>query len=351
MILKMNLKVYKLNFPFLCIQRKIINKYPDVKLVIKCVDDVLVKECSRLLLANMSKYFEKLFDLESYTVEDGMRVYKLEIPFSKTSIEESIEILYETCVQSTIEVALENILTLNYFNIPNEYLENTISVIVSHIEKKKNSNGFISEYMDQFYCLLDEFQILSQSKNKNLKQRIEHLTNYQNKETIQFKEGMEIIEPSKKYMIKFSLDNELLQFSKNESNSLEFRIDNDFIVKVDVKTYSANLPEKHNLIGICVRPHNENQNLSFEECMHIESLSQKEFRRKVSLKFDIYNGFNDPIIDAPHCQVKFLSTNENLQFPTQMDSISNMRSMIGFCYPKERINNMTFVIVNIEYLV
>jgi hypothetical protein len=332
-------------FPYIFINRNIVYKYPDVKLVIKCADEVLEKECSRLLLANMSKYFEKVFELESFTVENGIRVYKLEIPFSKKSVDESILFLYENYVESTIDVALENILTLNYFNVP--FLENIISVVISNCEKQAKTND-VSEYIDQFYSALDDFQILCLNKNKNLKQRIEHLTSFQNIDTITFIEGKEVIEPNKKYRIKFSLNNPSLKYNKENNNSLEFQIDNDFVVKADVQTYDAHLPDNHYMIGISARPYDEKSNLSFLE---IESISQKEFRRNVKLKFDIYNGFDDPIINAKHYQVKFNScSTDNCQFPTLMDSVLGTRSMIGFYYPKHMINGLTFVFITIEYM-
>jgi hypothetical protein len=334
-----------LNLPYICIHRKNIYKYPDVKLIVKCADDVLTKECSRLILANMSKYFEKVFELEGYTVENAMRVYKLEIPFTKKSVDQSIDMIYENFIQSTMEVALENILTLNYFNIPDEILENMIAYLISYFE----NHLLISEYVDQFYCLLEEYQIFCESKTKNLKQRIEHLTSFKTMDTVIFKEGMEVLETNKKYVIKFSLGNDLL-ISNNPKGSLDFQMDDKFIVKADVKSYSKDIPDNHYMIGISVKPFNEKENLSFDESMVIDRNSSKEFMRRVSLKFDIYNGFEDPLINKEHSHSRFRPAIDYERFPTLMDTISNCRSTIGFFYPKEKINSMTFVIVSIEYL-
>ena len=342
----MNLS-YNNGSSYLIVQRKLINKYKDVKLLIQCMDEHLEFISSRLFLANFSPYFEKVFELETFKIdEDGLRVYKLEVPFSKQSVSESLQILYKDIILSSVCVAFENILTLNYFNVPEEMLNYLVSNIIIQFENmKKEEKEYSLDYINEFYSIIDEYSIFPGIQTQNLKQRLEHLTCFKNEQTILFEEGLFVVEEDKKWIFKFNLSN-----GKFLSEKLEFPI-RDCLVKLVCKQFANNLPDKHILLGISARPFSENYELSLDECLDLQKSKQEVFlNAKVS--FDVYNGLDDPVISATLVNSSYAkNVNVSVQtLPTPVDPVMNSRQIIGCCYPKDKINAMTYVFVNIEIL-
>lgn len=341
----MNLIQNRYSIPHVVIDRKHVNKYNDVLLTITCLDGVLEKSCSRMMLANMSAYFEKVFELETYTLKDGIRNYNLNIPFSIKSVDTSIRmLLFEEKVEQPIEVAFENILTLNYFNIPLEILHHTIAMVISQAEMNV-SQELLQEYCSQFYTLLEDYQILSENKNKNLKQRIEYLTEFVTSDSIRFNEGLQVEDQEKKFIYRFSLSNPKLL-----DESLEYKVVDQYILKPIAKLYSTNIPENHFLIGFSVRPVGEKEQLSFNEAIKAEKKQEKT--KNVKINIEIYNGIDDPLIDGKLVSDSY--TNKilpnDLSFPTPIQSAMYRREMIGVYYHRDKINCMTCVMIHIEFI-
>lgn len=280
----------------LCIQKRLAEKFFDAKLVITCQDKTMERKVNRLIVSNLSPFFEKLFEFESFILDsEGLRVYKLTIPFHSKSVEMAIDCFYEKSYAYELDTGLENILTLNYLNLPASLFEkNMLASFIVQAEKLYEfecHSEKIKDQMTQLYLVLDQYQIMEEKKTKNLKQRIEYLTEFQTIESIDLTEGFQVIEPNHKYKIV------ILSGNKNMNNNHQIEFEDDhFKYLVSTEWYAAYAPSKHVFYGISVRNKDEEECLSLDDVYKINKNTTSP--RNVHLQISVYNGLDDPLING-----------------------------------------------------
>jgi hypothetical protein len=330
------------------VQRKLFEKYADAILKIKCVDGIIEKKVSRIVLANISKYFEMLFDRESPDFVNGMIEYNIQIPFSRSSVDCCIEMFYDKFQMTTSDVAIENILTLDYLHIPTPILEYSIANIISQCELMISSHpNHTKQAMNEMYSMLEQFEILPQSVSQSLLKRIEYMTDYKQDSSVEFCQGL--TQPDSTHEEFVIMD----YFHNFRHKNREYAI-GDYIVSVCNDTYMHHLPSTDlTFIGISARLADEPEELSFKNANALIAQKQTPSKKISKLEILVSNGLEDPLVknmhDLIHSQYKKISEDKDIQFPTNIDPVILQRTKYGIFYPLKKLNIMSFVRIRISF--
>jgi hypothetical protein len=223
-----------------------------------------------------------------------------------------------------------------------------IAGLIVQIEAMEDRN-MSNQILTQIYELLDTYPIYEESTIQNIKQRIEYGTEYSGPDSVRFQSGFEVLEESKKFRITTYL------YDKNfrhKQIDYPLQIENDeYILTIFNNTYSYHIPDGHTFLCLSVRPVDEKENISLQDSIEIRKTLDKIPFHKVDLKFRVYNGIDDPLLNAKVVNCDFnMPIDKELKFPTCFDKTFISRSKWGVFYPLHQLNIMSYMVIDINVL-
>ena len=318
------------------IQSTLLDRFFDTHLT---VIDEFTKEkkiyaCHKLILANLSKYFEKLFEKNSqFRVE-------ITLPFSIKTMDFCIALIYANTDfenQIQLEDMPEIILASSYFLFPEDQLCKLISYFIFMVENRQDRLVLLHEFHD----LMMELNFLEDRKKENVLDRIYHLMN---QDLIPKRNPKFLYEPNQ------STDQQIIfsdytPYDGKDRSTVHIWKDLKFTFKIDYHNYiKANFDEIY--ISVSGSPLDEEFDLdrAYDLRKKRESGEEKLYRAQVWI--EVFNGLQDPI------QTLLTSENENmLSFPNKVSIVEHGRESYGINIPRKYIlyNLMSVYKITIKF--
>jgi len=343
------------------IRKEILNKFHESILDVEDIDGEKKKyPVHRLVLSNLSKYFEVFFSRESPKFENGMAVYKMIIPFSMNSMDVCMKLIYsnENLIQYSINTWIEVLLGLSYFHFPEKYVEEILCAIIMQIELNKHNTHETDTLSTEELILylrqtIEDYDIFVSSKEQNILEMLNTIGG----------------SPTTKFIFENQIQDNLLIISENAfpiirdnfifaKKSFDFR---DMVFETDVQRYHFRAPSMdHLFIGVNSRPIGEPKKLNLDQNIEIREnrIKGKEVMHKAKGKIIIFNGLEEPF-ELPILKYDSYITQNNqefyknpsleeLYFPTE-GHITSERSSVGVMVECSKINPMTKFKIVLEF--
>jgi hypothetical protein len=340
----MDLKI--LDYVF--ISKSILNRFHDTQLIVKCLDQVKSFKVHRLILVQVSTFFEKFFERESYlTIKNQLFESTIEVPFTSDVMGICMDLFYGACFSNMdLTLNIEILMAINYFQLRQETIDFCVANIVNIAEIKSIDDPIGTKtIMKNFYNLLDEYDLFPLKKKENIQHRILHWCD------------IEDIVP--KFMNEFMVNDKKMIVTCyvgdiNESKKMEFE-HRELIFTVSVRTFHSSTFMKYDdlFIGISSRPKDEKEEITFEEYLPIieNRKNGKENVIHAKGKIQIFNGFEDPMdweilnID----EYSDLSKRNELVFPSAPTYSLHSRDEYGNFVNRNFINPMAKFKIVIDF--
>jgi hypothetical protein len=339
----MNIKEYG----YVCICKSFLDRFHDTRLVVKCIDQEKIYKTHRLLLVQVSKFFEKFFEKESYeNIRDNLFESIIEVPFPSDVMNVCIELFYGKVFSDlNLTFNIEILMALNYFQLHQEAIDFCVSNIVNIAEIQYVNDSFGTEkIMKNFYEMLDEYEIFPSKKKENIQHRILFLC------------GIEGIVP--KFVNQFVMNEKELILTcylgdMNEEKKIEVEY-RDMIFTVYVRMFYSSMVMKYDdiFIGITSRPKDEKEEITFDESMTIIQ-KRKNGQEKImdaSGMIVIFNGFDDPMELELLNMTEYSNDKRNeIKFPSPPTYSLHSRDEYGNFVNRNFVNGMTKFKIRIDF--
>lgn len=340
---------------YITIRKEILNKFHESVLDVEDIHGETMKyPVHRLVLSNLSKYFEVFFSREKPKIENELLVYKMVIPFSIECMDICMKLIYskENLIDYGIQAFIEVLLGLSYFQFPENYVEEILCAILMQMEITKLTES-IEPLIKELSELLIDYDIFVSSKKQNILEMLYVISGG----------------PTTKFIFENQIQDNFLIISENafpvvrdkfiiHQKSYEFR---DMIFETDVQRYHFRAPSMNYLfIGVNSRPIGEPKKLNLDLNIEIQKRRKKgkEIIQKSKGKIIIFNGLEEPF-ELPILKYDCYITqnheefykNPNLQelyFPTE-GHITSERSSVGIMVECSKINPMTKFKIVLEF--
>jgi hypothetical protein len=164
---------------YFIISKTFLHRFQDTRLFVKCIDQVKSYSVHRLILVQVSKFFEKFFERESYlTIRDQLFESTIEVPFTSDVMDTCIELFYGGYYSNLdLTLNIEILMAINYFQLRQETIDLCVANIVYIAEIKYLDDPVDTKaIMNNFYDLLDEYDLFPSKKKENIQHRILHLS-------------------------------------------------------------------------------------------------------------------------------------------------------------------------------
>jgi hypothetical protein len=339
----------KLLLDYVLISKSFLNRFHDTRLIVKCIDQEKSYKVHRLILIQVSKFFEKFFERESYlAIRDQLFESTIEVPFTSDVMGICIELFYGSCFSNLdLTLNIEILMAVNYFQLRQETIDLCVVVNIVNIAEIKYSDDLVrtKTIMKSFYDLLDEYDLFPLKKKENIQHRILHLCDIKD------------IVP--KFTDEFVYnENQLIATCYigdiNESKKMELE-HRDMIFTLYVRTFHSSTFMKYDdlFIGITSRPKDEKEESTFEEYL---SIIEKRKNGKENIiyakgKIRIFNGFEDPMEwELLNIQLySDLNKRNELIFPSAPTYSLHSRDEYGNFVNRNFINRMTKFKITIDF--